>query len=187
MSLTDLASIASLISSIAVFVSLVYLGLQIQQGTKHSRALIQQGRAARITESAFRIAELRESDGITRCFSGERDVDPNEIGRFLNICRAIFVSAEDSFLQHQEGLLNGLAFESFEASVRTGIGTAGIAAGWLMTRDMYGPEFRAYMDGMLGDMNVTPGAPMRSLQAWNTVLDELAARPGLAESNTGVA
>jgi hypothetical protein len=180
MSLTDLASIGSLVSSIAVLVSLVYLGLQIRQNTKHSRALIQQGRAARITESAFRIAELRESDGIEKCFRGDRDVSAKEVARFLNICRSIFVSAEDSFLQHEQGLLGELAFESFEASVRAGIGTAGIAVGWLMTRDMYEPQFRAYMDRMLGDMHVEPGAPSRNVENWMKAVDDLAARGRMA-------
>ena len=74
-------------------------------------------RAARVADTALRIAELRESDGIDRCFQGERNVSPKDLARFTNICRAIFMSAEDSFLQHEQGLLDRTAFESFEASV----------------------------------------------------------------------
>ena len=45
MSLSDLASIGSLVSGVAVLVSLIYLSQQTRQNTKHSRALIQQGRS----------------------------------------------------------------------------------------------------------------------------------------------
>ena len=56
------SSLGSFISGIAVLASLVYLALQIRQNTKHSQALIQQGRAARIADTALRIAELRADD-----------------------------------------------------------------------------------------------------------------------------
>ena len=172
MSLADLASLGGLLSSLAVLVSLIYLGIQTHQNAKHSRALIQQGRAARVADTALRIAELRDSDGIDRCFLGERDVSAKDLARFANICRAVFMSAEDSFLQHEQGLLEQTAFKSFEASVRSGMGAPGVAAGWLMTRDMYEPTFRAYMDGMLGDLK--PGASSRALKNWNAALDSLA-------------
>ncbi len=48
MSLSDLASIASILSSIAVAVSLAYLGLQAHQNAKHTRALIQSARVDRL-------------------------------------------------------------------------------------------------------------------------------------------
>jgi hypothetical protein len=44
MSLADLASLAS---SLAVVVSLVFLGLQIRQSNRNQRSLMQQGRSAR--------------------------------------------------------------------------------------------------------------------------------------------
>jgi hypothetical protein len=174
MSLSDLASIGSLASGVAVLVSLIYLGLQTHQNAKHSRALIQQGRAGRIADTSLRVAELRDADGLDTCFRGGRDVTPKDLARFLNTCRAIFVSAEDSFLQHEQGLLDGVAFESFETSLRAGMDSPGIAAAWIMTRDMYEPRFRTYMNGMLGDMKA--GAQKRALQNWNDALDGLTPR-----------
>ena len=45
MSLSDLASIGSLVSGIAVLVSLIYLAQQTWQNAKHTRALIHQARS----------------------------------------------------------------------------------------------------------------------------------------------
>ena len=102
MSLSDLASIGSFISGIAVLVSLVYLSLQIRQNTKHSQALIQQGRAARIADIASRIVELRADDGLNGCFDGSPEASAKDVSRFLSMARAFFISAEDSFLQIED-------------------------------------------------------------------------------------
>ena len=48
MSLADIASIASILSSIAVAVSLIYLGVQAHQNAKHTKALIQSARVDRL-------------------------------------------------------------------------------------------------------------------------------------------
>ena len=173
MTLSDLASIASIVSGAAVLVSLVYLSLQIRQNSKHSQALIQQGRAARIADTALRFAELRASDGLDKCFNGEPDVSAKDLARFLYMCRAAFVSAEDSFFQNREGLLGGIAFESYEAGLKAGMGAPGIGAGWKLTRGMYEPEFRDYVDRTLGDANPQAGDSTRTLENWKQALSEL--------------
>lgn len=49
MSLSDLASIGTLVGGVAVLISLVYLSLQIRQTERNQRALINQGAMARDT------------------------------------------------------------------------------------------------------------------------------------------
>ena len=176
MSLADIASIGSLISGVAVLTSLVYLSLQIRQNTKHSRALIQQGRAARIVDTALRMATFDDATGFDKCFQGSLDVTPAELRRFLNVARAVFVSAEDSYFQHREGLLDDIAFKSFEASIKSGLGSLGLAAAWKLTRNMYEPEFQTYVDSTLGDLNADIRASNRPA-LWAQTIGELTAKP----------
>ncbi|MBI3678055.1 MAG: hypothetical protein HY243_15710 [Proteobacteria bacterium] len=173
MSLTDLASLGSFVSGAAVLVSLVYLSLQIRQSTKHSQALIQQGRAARISDTSLRLAELRADDGLDKCFEGSPDVSPKDLARFLFVCRSIFVSAEDSYFQNLQGLLDKVAFESFESSVKAGMASPGIAAGWLMTREMYEPQFRDYLDRTMGDMPGRASPEKRRLANWKAAIAQV--------------
>ncbi len=172
MTLADLSSLGSFISGIAVLVSLVYLSLQIRQNTKHSQALIQQGRAARIADTALRLAELRADDGLNGCFEGMPEASAKDVSRFLNVARAVFISSEDSFLQGEEGLLGPTAFESYKASLRAGMGSPGMAAAWMLTRDVYEPKYRAFMDEINGDLNRTGSS--RSADSWRTALASLA-------------
>jgi len=169
MTLSDLASIGSFVSGIAVLVSLVYLSLQIRQNTKHSQALIQQGRAARIADTSLRLAELAASEGLERCFQGSPDVSENDVRRFIFMCRAIFISAEDSFFQNRQGLLDGAAFESFVSSLQAGMGAPGIATAWMLTREMYEPQFRDFIDRTMGDA-VGRAASSRGLARWKAVI-----------------
>ncbi|HEX3673431.1 MAG TPA: hypothetical protein VHU87_04090 [Rhizomicrobium sp.] len=154
----------------AVIASLIYLAQQTRQNVRHSQALIQQGRAARIADTTLRLAELRESDAIDRCFEGSLEVNAKDVARFLFLCRAIFVSAEDSFFQHQQGLLDETAFESFESSIKSGMGAAGIAAAWLMTANMYEPQFRDYMNRMMGDLKAPSVRARRGLESWKDAI-----------------
>lgn len=49
MTLSDLATFSTALSGLAVTASLIYLAVQTHQATKHTKALIHQGNAARIT------------------------------------------------------------------------------------------------------------------------------------------
>jgi hypothetical protein len=170
MTLSDLASLGTFISAVAVLISLIYLSQQIRQNTKHSQALIQQGRAARIADTSLRLSELAADEGIANCFDGRADVTANDVRRFVFMCRAVFISAEDSYFQNQQGLLDPTAFESFENSLRSGLGSRGIAAAWRMTREMYEPQFRSYMDRNCGDVTGEADANARSLTRWKESL-----------------
>ncbi len=57
MTLSDLANHSTFLSGIAVTASLIYLALQVHQNTKHTRALIRQGRASRAVTVTLAEAE----------------------------------------------------------------------------------------------------------------------------------
>lgn len=166
MSLTDLASIGSFVSGVAVLVSLIYLSLQIRQNTRHSRALIQQGRAARICESLTHMAEFDWTDGLDACRTGAAEVSPKDLFKFNFIARTFFVSAEDSFLQHQEGLMDRYVFEGFEGSLRAGLeANPGFRKAWKISRMSYVPAFRDYVDHLAVAANAS--AAQSSVAVWN--------------------
>jgi hypothetical protein len=149
MSLSDLAAIGSLGSSLAVLVSLVYLAQQTRQSTKHARALIQQGRAERTFELLIRWAEFEWTDGMEACLDGSPDVNPRDLRRYISLMRAMLVNYEDSFLQHEEGLLQGQAFENVESALRSAMSTPGARRAWGVIRGFFGAGFQKYMDNII--------------------------------------
>jgi hypothetical protein len=177
MTLSDLASIGTLISGLAVLASLIYLGLQVRQNTNHSRALIQQGRAARNAEFNLRLAEFDFSDGIDKCFAGDPDVSDRDLRRYLFLTRANVLSFEDSFLQHREGLMEGPAFEHFQRVVQIAMHGHGFRAAWKLMRPTFGSDFGAYMDKLASEA-VGRIAPSQ-LALWKVAIDETAGKASI--------
>jgi hypothetical protein len=67
---------------------------------------MQQGRADRVAQSSLMAAD----PGLARIFqkgaAADTDFTPEEFMQWTMICRALFISGEDSFLQHKAGLLS---------------------------------------------------------------------------------
>jgi len=150
MTLSDIATLASIVSSAAVALSLVYVALQVRQAEKNQRALMQQGRADRAWEGAFRAAaDPALSDLFHKGMRTPGDLSTGELDQFLSICRAAFLSGEDSFLQHKSGLLDPIAYASFVAGLKGYMAAPGLRAAWRLTSTQYGDAYAAFMDAIL--------------------------------------
>src|SRR5271156_1860686 len=101
MTLSDLASLGSFVSGVAVLVSLIFLFFQMRQMTeqvrqaeRNQRALMQQGRADRVSANCLAIAV---NSDLARVFARGRAADEplseEDMFRFSMICRSAFASA----------------------------------------------------------------------------------------------
>ncbi len=174
MNLADLASIGSFVSGVAVLVSLVYLGVQTRQNVKHSQALIQQGRAQRTFELRIRWGEFDWNDGMMACANGSPDVTAKDVRKFMSLMRAFLVNYEDSYLQHEHGLLEGEAFDNVEAAFRAAMTGPGHRVAWKTSRHFFGFGFQAYVDRIIAETGPAAGSSAL-LARWQTSAKELAA------------
>src|SRR5258708_991482 len=77
MTLSDFATFSTAISGLAVTASLIYLALQTHQNSKHSRALIQQGRAAQFQDLISQwAADPALAEVVMRGGAGDLTMDP---------------------------------------------------------------------------------------------------------------
>jgi hypothetical protein len=151
MSLSDLASLGSFVSGIAVLASLVYLGIQTRQNTRNTRALIHQGAAAR-TNSI--LLGLMDSNYMAAWIEGNgMEATPAAVRerQFLAHCGIALNALEDHFLQHGEGLLNDEQFNRNMETFRGLLGEPGMRAFWLSQRAVtlrVAPRFAAFVDSL---------------------------------------
>src|SRR6185437_15015254 len=113
MTLSDFATFSTAISGLAVTASLIYLALQTHQAAKHTKALIHQGNAARIMGMA---SVFTSADMVAAIIVGNGGTpSPDEIQKrqFGYWCMTLVVSMEDTFGQHEEGLISEDRFNSF--------------------------------------------------------------------------
>lgn len=148
MSLSELADIAQVVNCVIVLVSVVYLARQLRQAELNQQALIQQGRAARISSLAQQMAQTDVSEAWEKGAYGHPITLP-ELHRFRNLSRAMFMSAEDSFFQYERKVLHEEGFESFHKSVEVMMRLPGLQAMWAQTSPMYGAKFAQFMNDVV--------------------------------------
>ena len=118
MTLSDIASIASAIGSLAVLASLVYLTLQIRQTEKNQRALMDQGVATRNTHIIMFHAQPHINALSARVLAGETQFTAEEIGLLTLRVRTTMLSCQDTYVQHKAGLADKMTLENSVAVLR---------------------------------------------------------------------
>jgi hypothetical protein len=151
MSLSDWASIGSLISGVAVLISLIYLALQVRQAERNQQASIRQGRATRVVDIILAAGDPSYANALSKGIAGAVDITPAEFSQFTAIYGAFLASAEDTFLQHKEGLLSEAVFASFRESWRQTLAQPGVRALWRLRRHGFEAGFAAFMDTLMAD------------------------------------
>ena len=89
MSLSELAGIASVLSSAAVCGTLIYLALQIQQSDRNQRTLLQQATSARNMESLWKFGDPHYAPIVARVWNGETDFTNIEATQLVYQLRAV--------------------------------------------------------------------------------------------------
>ena len=120
MSFPDLAALGSLVSGVAVLVSLVLLyhqlrqlTAQVRQADKYQQTLVKQARTSRVMEVNARLTEADFAAVYLRIMTNAEDVTLSDWSRFTAHARAIFQNGEDTFSQHRRGLLHQDDYDGF--------------------------------------------------------------------------
>ena len=165
MTLSDLASIGSLVSSAAVLVSLVYLSLQLRQADRNQQASIRLGRSTRFVEIGIACTEPSLAVAIAKGMAGDSDMTATQVIQFNHFVTVHLHDAEDAFYQHRDGLLNESAYATFTNSWRWVLSMPGWRAVWRRRRVIFVGEFLHFMDRIAAETAVVPVTD--SLAQWN--------------------
>ena len=154
MTLSDLAAIGSLISGLAVLVSLVYLSLQVKQAERNQQASIRSARTSRIIDLYMGSSEPSIAEAVVKGMRGFGDLSETQVFQFTSWGSARFFNAEDSFYQHREGLLNEYSIDSVTNGLRMTFASPGMRAVYKRMRGMLGREFVEFADPLLAATSV---------------------------------
>jgi hypothetical protein len=164
MTLSDLASLGSFVSAIAVLVSLVYLALQVRQAEKNQRAVLNQGYITRVADYLRWYAEAPINELRTRVIAGDTTFTAEELLRLQLALRVTLLSAQDAYLQHKTGLVDKMTLDNSMRSVRhSWLSQPVYRALWLQQAPTIAPEFAEVIENMLRETPVTKPNDMVSL------------------------
>jgi hypothetical protein len=173
MTLSDLASLATVFSGVAVLVSLLYLAQQTRQNTRHTRAMIEQARNRQIIEGEM----LYVSDPVVRSLSNRGDAaDPNlteeEVRAYFHLVSSQLMMFEDLFYQHRAGLIDKERNASTISAIRnTRANKPGFRAAWQVCKRGLGQEFQSFVEPML--LEVELQSPRDMTVVWRTLIGEV--------------
>ena len=148
MSLSDLASIANLISSVAVLGSLIFLGWQIRQSARNQRSLMDRGRSQQVSDWLQFIASPDMAPLVLRGHANDPKLTPDEHRRYLWCIYPLLLHYEDSYYQHRERMLSEDQYVSICNQMRDSARYPGFRAAWAEVRDRFPEEFRSFADEM---------------------------------------
>jgi hypothetical protein len=83
MSLSDLASVGSLVSGVAVLGSLIYLALQVRQTERNQQASIRHSRVTRIVDMQLARLDPGVGDAFRRGLQNPDEITQTELDQFL--------------------------------------------------------------------------------------------------------
>ena len=166
MSLSDLASVGSLVSGVAVLGSLIYLALQVRQTDRNQQALIRHGRSSRTVDLQLARLDPGVANAWRRGLQEPDEISQTEFLQFISLCRAHFHNLEDAFYQHEEGLLNEAAFATALAGARGMARYPGVRAAWEGIRRNHAGRFADFMAGVVADGRLGPPGHFVSVDEW---------------------
>ena len=177
MSLSDLASLGSFVSGFAVLGSLVYLTLQLRQADRNQRAAVRQGRINRAVEMVIGKLAPGPSAAVLRGIDGDPELTFAEFAMFTSYAEAYFLHAEDTYYQHEAGLLDDEGFATFVAYQQSAFRQPGLRVQWKRQRPYYCGKFAAFMDKVLSETILESGAD--AFEQWKS---DVAAEKELASA-----
>jgi hypothetical protein len=85
-SIEDIYYVSQIISVVAVIASLIYLSLQVRQTERNQRAMMQQGRADRVSDAVMRTSDPQMSGVFQKGSRCPETLSPEEVDRYILIC-----------------------------------------------------------------------------------------------------
>ena len=151
MTLSDLANIGNLVSSVAVLLSVIYLALQVRQGARNQRSLMDRGRSEVVNDWLQFIASPEIAPLVIRGNAGNVPLTPEEHQRYVWCVYPLLLHYEDSFYQHRDGMLGVAQYDSILRQMQDSARSAGIRMVWREVRERFAEDFRAFADTVFAE------------------------------------
>jgi hypothetical protein len=158
MSLEDLGNIGDFLGGIGVFLTLIYLALQVRQNTRSLEANTSVARAqtrVQLTSDAVEsVRSVRTDDSmvevLVKAASGEELNAKDQLLIDLWI-RELFRSAEGSFYQHRIGAVDDEEFEGIYTFFKETFRSPNVKAFWSANKHQFPAAFASEVDEMIRD------------------------------------
>ena len=166
-----IGAVGEILGAGAVFVSLIYLAMQIRQNTQSVRNATHLGNTDLWSKLLLSISDKNQVQAWGRGLSGVEDLHGFEFIQFMMQCRVLFLGLENQYFQYCNGSFDEITYQSYQQNISDDVlASPGLLAYWDMKKHQYTPNFVEHIDTLISQ---APDAPIDPLQGWR---DRVAAR-----------
>lgn len=148
--ISDLASFVEIISAFAVVISLIYVGVQVNDNAAAVRAASANDANVAVQAWYLQIGSNQQAaENYYRALMSEEALPNQEEFQFLMVWHALFLAFQNSYLLAEEGTID---IEHREALTRAILGvkdTPGLKRFWRQRKSYLQPVFADYVDQLL--------------------------------------
>ncbi len=165
MKLSDAANLAEVVAAIAVVISLIYVGIQVNDSTRAVRAAA--ANDANVAMQNWYIAvgsSLQTSEIMISGMGGTADFTTAEEYQFLMMMHGIFLGIQNSYLLVEEGTLDPRVSETIAAAILGVKDLPGFKEYWRQRKNLLYPGFVDYIEKLISDPFTPPVDLYREIQ-----------------------
>jgi hypothetical protein len=144
-----MASIAEVIGAVAIVISLIYVGVQVNDSTRAVRSATS-NEATAITMS-FYVDILSHPERSGNFYDGITDfqsLTPKETFQFLMSMHSGMLAFQNAFYLSQEGTLDPEIQQSMTRTLRSVTDSPGFRHFWEIRRELFRSDFAEYVDDL---------------------------------------
>ena len=144
--LSDWASIAEIVGSVAIVISLIYVGVEINQNTREARASNRQSTSERVQDLTLMVAT---NPLLAEMLTGETDwatVSPVQATQFEYFLIAYLRVSEEAYLQYLDGLLPEASWEARAGITAAFLRSKARPGWWKENESFWNPSFVEWVD-----------------------------------------
>jgi hypothetical protein len=146
MSISDLGSIANLLSAVAVLATLVYLAIQVKQANLLARAQARQHMVAQANDELY---TWMNDPALRACFTKD-ELSGDEQAKMHYFLLAAMRQREWEFFQFQDGVISVDVYQSYHEVIALHLGVPRTRRWWATVgRIGFDPHFIATVDAFL--------------------------------------
>jgi hypothetical protein len=144
-----ISAVSQLIGSIAVVLSVLYLGVQVRRSTRVAKVAAQDAAAAAVRDVTKLFMENEELGRVWR--KGLEDIDglsPDDQARFFHATHQFLKALETIHFHYVYGLMDHQLWEGWRELLRHYVATPGIEYYWKLRPEMFSARFRTFVGSL---------------------------------------
>ena len=155
--LSELANIAEVIGAFAVVVSLIYVGVQVNDSNSAVRSASVNDANVAVQEWYMQIGSDEQTSRLfySALMSDEAKSNEDEF-QFIMMFHGVFLAFQSSYLMAEEGTIDSELVNGLTGAILTVKDTPGMKRYWRQRRTTLHPRFVRYVDDLLQEEGETP-------------------------------